>query len=123
MATIGPRVTTPQTPATLRLARAYAAPQEAFAHDASSPRSPDVVSLSSSVGMPAKARALIAARVDATLDVRSDIQPPTAPTAPTAPSAPRDTAAPASLAFYRHPADRNSVATAIASGSALDVRG
>jgi hypothetical protein len=57
--------------------------------------------------MPAKARTLVAAAVEARAN----------------PSAPTSVSASGSLAFYRHPADRNQAATAILAGRTLDVKG
>lgn len=93
------------TQASLRLTRAYAAPDQAT-EAAVDARSADVVSLSSTVGMPAQARALVAARVQAAADPGSSTP-----------------AAESPMAFYRRPAERNVVATRIATGTSIDLRG
>lgn len=110
-----PQTTSSAAPALrqLRLAQAYAAPV-ATPHADPTGRSPDSVTLGAirPAGpgpMPEKARALVAARVDA------PARPETGPNA--------GPPAPGSLPFYRHPADRNLAATAIQAGRALDVRG
>jgi hypothetical protein len=105
------RITPDTTPA--HIARAYGIAPRAPAIPAAPIDAPDFAHRNDVVDFRADARPepgaeLIAAQVNRPVDF--------APGAPTA-------SAPGAIAFYRHPADRNAVATSIEAGRVIDVSG